>query len=49
MDPTGGGNAFLGGLLAGLLISDGDFRVGAFTFCCSICFRSDGIKSQQGD
>jgi sugar/nucleoside kinase (ribokinase family) len=29
-DPTGGGNAFLGGLCAGLLISNGDLRIGRF-------------------
>ena len=28
VDVTGGGNAFLGGLMAGLLLSDGDFRTG---------------------
>lgn len=28
VDVTGGGNAFLGGLLAGLLISDGNMRIG---------------------
>jgi len=28
VDPTGGGNAFCGGLCAGLLLSDGDFRIG---------------------
>ena len=28
VDVTGGGNAFLGGLMAGLLLSDGDFRIG---------------------
>lgn len=28
VDVTGGGNAFLGGLCAGLLLSDGDFRTG---------------------
>jgi sugar/nucleoside kinase (ribokinase family) len=27
-DPTGGGNGFLGGLCAGLLISGGDMRIG---------------------
>jgi len=29
VDPTGGGNGFLGGLCAGLLISDGDMREGS--------------------
>lgn len=28
VDPTGGGNGFLGGLCAGLLLTDGDFRPG---------------------
>lgn len=28
VDPTGGGNGFLGGLCAGLLISEGDMREG---------------------
>lgn len=28
VDSTGGGNAFLGGLCAGLLLSEGDFRIG---------------------
>jgi sugar/nucleoside kinase (ribokinase family) len=28
VDPTGGGNGFLGGLCAGLLLSDGDMREG---------------------
>jgi hypothetical protein len=28
IDPTGGGNGFLGGLCAGLLLSDGDMREG---------------------
>lgn len=28
VDVTGGGNSFLGGLVAGLLISDGDIRTG---------------------
>jgi sugar/nucleoside kinase (ribokinase family) len=28
VDVTGGGNAFLGGLCAGLLASDGDYRIG---------------------
>lgn len=30
VDVTGGGNGFLGGLCAGLLLSDGDFRSGAW-------------------
>jgi sugar/nucleoside kinase (ribokinase family) len=29
-DVTGGGNAFLGGLLAGLFITQGDFRIGGY-------------------
>ena len=28
VDPTGGGNAWLGGLMAGLLLSDDDMRIG---------------------
>jgi sugar/nucleoside kinase (ribokinase family) len=28
VDPTGGGNGFLGGLCAGLLVSQGDIRAG---------------------
>lgn len=28
VDVTGGGNAFLGGLIAGLFLSQGDFQVG---------------------
>lgn len=28
VDPTGGGNGFMGGLCAGLLVSGGDMRVG---------------------
>ena len=30
VDPTGGGNGFLGGLCAGLLISHGDMKEGVF-------------------
>lgn len=32
VDVTGGGNSFLGGLVAGLLISDGDIRTGKTVF-----------------
>lgn len=32
VDVTGGGNSFLGGLMAGLLISDGDMRTGKTVF-----------------
>ena len=34
VDPTGGGNGFLGGLCAGLLISEGDMKEGVSPHRC---------------
>lgn len=30
VDPTGGGNGFLGGVAAGMILYDGDVRLGMF-------------------
>jgi hypothetical protein len=40
VDPTGGGNGFLGGLCAGLLLSDGDMREGASRRCIELTIAS---------
>lgn len=44
VDPTGGGNGFLGGLCAGLLLSNGDFRLGQLI--CLYCLRCKRLIAQ---
>nr|XP_019048574.1 hypothetical protein I302_02346 [Kwoniella bestiolae CBS 10118]OCF27504.1 hypothetical protein I302_02346 [Kwoniella bestiolae CBS 10118] len=55
VDPTGGGNSFLGGLVAGLLISEGDMKIASIYAATAASFAIEQrglpklISTEQGE